>query len=104
MKTDQVLDKTDYTSTLFTGDTIHSSFSQLSFSKCILFPFNRFTGKLRKSYINNTFKQSQACHIYFSLKINSFPVVHKISKRWTSDLLLGSLKKSEKALLNVRDV
>lgn len=96
--------KTDYTSALFTGDTIHSSFSEISFSKCIPFPFNRFNGKLHKSCINNTFKQSQTCHIYFSLKTNSFLIVHKVSRRWTSDLLLASLKKSEKTLLNVRDV
>lgn len=85
--------KTNYTSTLFTGDTIHSSFSQISFSKWIPFPFNRFNGKLHKSCINNNFKQSQTCHIYFSLKTNYFLIVQKASRRWTSDLLLESLKK-----------
>lgn len=64
----------------------------------------RFNGKLHKSYINNTFKQSQTCHIYFSLKTNSFPIEHKVSRRWTLSLLLEALKKSEKTLLNTRDV
>lgn len=58
------------------------------------FPFNRFNGKLHNSYINNTFKQSQTCHICCSLKTNSFPIVI-VSRRQTSDLLLGSLRKKK---------